>query len=115
MSDSVQSQDRCPHCNHKYWRNTFKECPNCHRHWDDAPGSVPRQGPEAVAAAQAAAAAAIDSLPPETRTGILLRQIADDQAKVASNVRSIRTAVWLLVIWFILLPVSLIIRFILFG
>jgi hypothetical protein len=105
MTDAEQVGDRCPHCNHKYWRNTFKECPNCHRHWDDAPGAVPREGPKAVAAAQQAAAAKFDSLPPDVRQETLLRRIADDQAAAAASVRSIRTGVWLLVAWFIVLPV----------
>ncbi len=115
MNDTAQAQDRCPHCNHKYWRNTFKECPNCHRHWDDAPGSVPRVGPKAETAAKAASDAQFNSMAPEERTAILLGRIAEDQAEVAKTVRSIRTAAWLLVVWFILLPVSVFIRFVLFG
>jgi hypothetical protein len=70
-----------------------------------APGAVPREGPKAVTAAQQAAAAKFDSLPPEVRQETLLRRIAEDQAAATASVRSIRTGVWLLVAWFIVLPV----------
>lgn len=96
MADSTTKDDRCPHCNHKYWRNTFKECPNCGRHHSEPVGSPPPPTP------QQAAAQAFAEQAPEGRMETLLRRIADDQARTAAAAERIK---WLLVGIFIVVVV----------
>jgi hypothetical protein len=101
MTDSTTKDDRCPHCNHKYWRNTFEVCPNCGRHHSDPVGSPPPPTP------QQAAAVAFSQQPPEARMEGLLRRIADDQARTAAATESIKWGVWALCVFFIVVPVVL--------
>lgn len=96
MTESSTRDDRCPHCNHKYWRNTFKECPNCGRHHAEPVGSPAPLTP------QQSAAVAFAQQPPEARMEGLLRRIADDQARTAAAAERIK---WLVVGIFIVVVV----------
>ena len=101
MAGSTTKDDRCPHCNHKYWRNTFKECPNCGRHHSAPAGSPPPPTP------QQAAALAFSQQPPEARMEGLLRRIADDQARTAAATERIKWLVLGIFIVFVVVPTLL--------
>ena len=100
MADSTTKDDRCPHCNHKYWRNTFTECPNCGRHHAEPVGSP------APPTAQVAAQAAFEDQPRDARVEGMIRRIADDQARIAADTSSMKLALWVLVVWLVLIPLA---------
>ena len=102
MTESTRSNERCPHGTHKYWRNTFEVCPNCHLAADAPAGSAPV--PVGADATKAKEEAAFQQQPPEVRLESMIRRIMDDQARTASATESLRLALWILVIWFVALP-----------
>ena len=98
MADSTTKDDRCPHCNHKYWRNTFEVCPNCKLAPDADLGSAPP--PTQLDAARAA----FENQPREARVEAMIKRIMQDQTQTAANTSSMKVALWVLVVWFVLLP-----------
>lgn len=98
MSDTTAQDERCPHCNHKYWRNTFHACPKCHLPPDADLGSSPAPAPKS------AAQVAFEQQPREARIEGMLQRIMEDQARTAANTKATKYAVWILVAWFVLLP-----------
>ena len=100
MSTREAQDDRCPHCNHKYWRSTFKECPNCGRHHAEPVGSPTPPTP------QVAAQTAFEDQPRDARIEGMIRRIADDQARIAADTSSMKLALWILVVWLVLIPLA---------
>lgn len=91
----------CPHCGKKYGRNTFTECPRCHRSPNDPLGTPSPGSREATQAA----AIAFASQPVELRVEALLRRLVDDQARTARNTETIK---WMVALFWILAAIGVV-------